>query len=412
MQLDEAHIKSLFENATEGIILTDDKGEIISVNPAIERIFQYQAGELIGKKIEVMIPERFVSNHKTLRSSFYDRPSNRTMGVGRDLFGRRKDGIDIPLEVSLSHYKKGDRLFVIAFVIDITRRKEIENNVIEQKKQLERVTDQIRRLNAQLEAKVHERTQILQEALNQLEKSQKDLKESLDKERELNEIKSRFVSMASHEFRTPLSSVLSSASLLARYTGGDEQEKRDKHIRRIKESVKHLNDLLEDFLSLGKLEEGKILTHNSEIPLREFMEDVLDEIKAILKEGQEVRVTCNGVTSFCTDKKLLRNILINLLNNAVKFSAEGKPIDLICHTSDSLLEVTVKDQGIGISEEDQHHLFGSFFRARNAANIQGTGLGLHIVKRYLDLMGGTVSLASQLDAGTTISIRIPLGTAE
>lgn len=407
MQLDKAHLTSLFENATEGIILTNDKAEIVLVNPAAQKIFDYTAEELIGKRIEILIPARYQHHHEDLRNGFYKSPSNRSMGAGRDLFGIKKDGTDIPVEVSLSHYKQEGKLYVIAFVIDITKRKEIENSVIEQKKQLEIVTQQIRKMNTQLEAKVEERTQILQEALNQLEKSQQDLREALSKERELNEIKSRFVSMASHEFRTPLSSVLSSASLLSKYTITEDQDKRDKHIRRIKDSVKHLNDLLEDFLSLGKLEEGKVQVQVDMFNLKEFMEEVIEEIRTILKPGQTLQLVCSSECHFATDKKLLKNILINLLSNASKFSDENKPIELICSSYERRVTITVKDHGMGISDEDQAHLFSSFFRGRNATNIQGTGLGLHIVRRYLDLIDGSAELRSKLGEGTEVSVILP-----
>ena len=253
--LDQAHMTSLFENATEGIILTGHHGNIVLVNPAAERMFGYQNREIIGQPIEILIPAQFKAHHHHLRDGFYKTPSNRVMGQGRDLFGKKKDGSNIPVEVSLSHYKKDDELFVIAFIVDITRRKEIERNMLEQQKELQKVSTEIRKLNAELEVKVEERTVILKEALQKLEQSQRELSEALDKEKQLSEIKSRFVSMASHEFRTPLSTVLSSASLLAKYTTTEEQEKRSRHIDKIKSSVRHLNDILEDFLSLGKLDE-------------------------------------------------------------------------------------------------------------------------------------------------------------
>jgi signal transduction histidine kinase len=160
----------------------------------------------------------------------------------------------------------------------------------------------------------------LKEALQRLEQSQAELNEALDKERELNEIKGRFVSMASHEFRTPLSAVLSSASLLSKYTITEDQDKRDRHILRIKDSVKHLNDLLEDFLSLGKLDEGKIGATFTEFNLRESLLDTVEEMKGILKKGQEINYSHQGDELVMTDRKLVKNIMINLITNAVKFS--------------------------------------------------------------------------------------------
>ncbi|HEX6332586.1 MAG TPA: PAS domain S-box protein, partial [Flavisolibacter sp.] len=250
MEFDKSHMASLFENATEGFVVTDSTGTIVLVNPSACKMFGYTTEELVGKKIETLIPSQYRHSHVKLRDGFYDHPQNRVMGHGRDLHGQKKGGENFPVEVSLSTYRQNDALFVIAFVVDITHRKMIEQNIISQQKQLERVTDEMRRLNAELEAKVEERTVILKEALQRLEESQQELSEALDKERQLNEIKSRFVSMASHEFRTPLSTVLSSASLLSKYTTAEDQDKRNRHIDKIKGSVKHLNDLLDDFLSL------------------------------------------------------------------------------------------------------------------------------------------------------------------
>jgi PAS domain S-box-containing protein len=405
---DIVHITSLFENATEGIIVTDSKGTIFLVNPSACRMFDYLENELIGQKIEILIPTQYKKSHVTLRENFYHDPKNRVMGHNRDLYGQKKDGKNFPVEVSLSTYLRDGQRYVIAFIIDITRRKETEQNMIQQQQQLEKITNDMRRLNAELEAKVEERTIILKEALQRLEQSQAELSEALDKERELNEIKSRFVSMASHEFRTPLSAVLSSASLLSKYTTTEEQDKRNRHILRIKDSVKHLNDLLEDFLSLGKLDEGKIGAIETEFNLPETIKETAEDMKGILKNGQQLNYKHEGENRVVTDKKLIRNILINLISNAVKFSEEKASIDIYSRVVDSIATISVQDHGIGISDEDQEHLFSSFFRGKNAVNIQGTGLGLHIVKRYMDLIGGTIELKSKLEKGTTITLTIPV----
>ena len=243
------------------------------------------------------------------------------MGHNRDLLAGRKDGTTFPVEVSLSTYVQNEERYVIAFVIDITRRKEIEQNMILQQLQLEKITDEMRLLNADLELKVEQRTTILKEALQRLEESQNELSLALDKERQLNEIKGRFVSMASHEFRTPLSTVLSSASLMDKYTAADDQEKRARHIEKIKNSVKHLNNLLEDFLSLGKLDEGKIGIH-----LHEFNLDGTDpgydrrNESDAQNRSEDYIYTCKGAHVITSDKNLIRNILFNLLSNAIKFS--------------------------------------------------------------------------------------------
>ena len=405
---DYAHMTSLFENATEGIILTGSDGKIVLVNPATERIFGFNNDELIGQPIEILIPEQVKPHHHTLREGFYQNPSNRVMGQGRDLYGRKKDGSNIPVEVSLSHYKKKDELFVIAFIVDITRRKDSERNMVEQQKQLEKVSNEIRKLNAELEVKVEERTMILKEALQRLEESQTELSEALDKEKQMNEIKSRFVSMASHEFRTPLSTVLSSASLLGKYTTTEQQDKRNRHIDKIKNSVKHLNDILEDFLSLGKLDEGKVRVDLTEFDLLEFINETIEEMKGLLKKDQQMIPGYSGDRTIHSDKKLLKNIIINLITNAIKFSEEGSDIYIQTKVENGSAFISVIDKGIGIGKEDQDHLFSSFFRGANATNIAGSGLGLHIVKRYTDLLKGDVHLQSELGKGTTLIITIPV----
>jgi PAS domain S-box-containing protein len=408
MQFDKSHMTSLFENATEGIVLADQTASIVLVNPSACKMFDYTPEELIGQKVEVLLPNRYRAGHVKLRNGFYHDPQNREMGSGRDLFGQRKDGHNFPVEVSLSSYRQNNKQYVIAFIVDITHRKEIERSMLEQQRQLEKVTNDIRKLNTELEAKVEERTVILKEALQRLEQSQAELSEALDKERQLNEIKSRFVSMASHEFRTPLASVLSSASLINKYTTAEQQSNRDKHVNRIKESVKHLNDLLEDFLSLGKLDEGKIGAQFGVFDLPESIHDTIDEVRGMVRKGQEIKYEHKGANIVHSDRKLVKNILINLISNALKFSDEGATVDVSSEVKGGEALISVKDKGIGISPEDQEHLFSSFFRGKNALNIQGTGLGLHIVKRYTDLIGGSINLQSVLGEGTSITVTLPI----
>ena len=413
IEAEQRQVTALFEHATEGIILTNDKGSIVLSNPAASRLFDYEREELLGKSIEILIPQRFHHKHEDYRKGFYQHPGNRTMGHGRDLFARKKDGREFPVEVSLSYYRQKEVVFVIAFIVDITQRKQTERELMDQKSQLEKITEDVRKLNTGLETKVEQRTLILREALQELERSQQELSEALSKEKELNEIKSRFVSMASHEFRTPLSTVLSSAALLSKYTETDQQDKRDKHIKRIKDSVRHLNVLLEDFLSLGRLEEGHIRPVMAPFALKEFLEEVVDEMKPLAKEGQEIHCEFSGEREFFSDKRLLKNILINLLSNAIKFSGDQAHIWLqVSLPPGDRLCLSVRDEGIGISKEDQAHLFSSFFRGGNALNIEGTGLGLHIVKRYVDLLQGSVWLDSILDKGTTITVELPAADPE
>ncbi|MBX3240251.1 MAG: PAS domain-containing sensor histidine kinase [Chitinophagaceae bacterium] len=399
---------SLFENATEGILLTDGTGTIVLANPSAEQIFGYDSHELIGKPIETLIPVKF-SHHAELRKQFYKTPSNRTMGSGRDLYAVRKDRTEFPVEISLSHYRQDQEQYVIAFIVDITTRKDIEKNIQQKQRELESITQEIQQLNTQLEAKVEERTAILKDALEKLERSQVELNEALKKEKQLNELKSRFVSMASHEFRTPLSTILSSATLVSKYPLTEDEAKREKHISRIKDAVNHMNELLEDFLSLGKLEENRIGFAPAEFAPQNFFEEVVDEMRAQVKNGQTIEFDYEGEDSFFTDKRILKVTLLNLLSNAIKFSGEHRPIRLKVSNKNETLKILVKDSGIGIPEEDIPYLFDTFFRSKNASNIQGTGLGLPIIKRYLQLLDGSIQINSQLGKGTEVLITLPKG---
>jgi PAS domain S-box-containing protein len=400
-------LSALFSHSSEGIIIAASGGEIILINPSAEKMFGYGSGELVGQKIEVLLPTKMQHAHVHHRQTFHEKPVSRSMGSGRDLFAMRKDGTTFPVEISLSHYELLGTSYAIAFVIDITVRKHSEHVLQMQKDELKRVSDEIMKLNAGLEQKVADRTMMLRETLVQLEQSKTDLAEALEKEKELSDLKSRFVSTVSHEFRTPLAAVLSSASLLAKYTKEEEQEKRERHINRIKESIKHLNDMLGDLLSLGKLEEGLIEAKRETFNCEEFMGDFISEMTNIAKPQQKIVFDHSGGLVVNTDKRIIRNILLNLVSNAIKFSADDGVIQITCDNGSDYLTLAVKDTGIGISEEDLQHMFERFFRARNAQNIQGTGLGLHIVSKYVELLHGKISLDSELNKGTTFTVIVP-----
>ncbi len=238
-------------------------------------------------------------------------------------------------------------------------------------------------------------------------KAAQEIHNALKKERQLNELKTRFVSMASHEFRTPLSTILSSISLLGRYTEAEQQPKREKHIQRIKSSVRNLTSILEDFLSLTRLEEGRIEVRPEPLELAPFFEEVIEDLKGLLKPQQHVELSLEGQPEALLDKQLLRNILNNLLSNAIKYSDAGSEVQVEVACDEEALRFSVTDQGIGIPQEEQVHLFERFFRAKNATNIQGTGLGLNILHKYVNLLHGQVGFHSVEGRGTVFTVHCP-----
>ncbi len=385
--------EALFLYATEGILVVNDKGEIIRINPSAEKLFGYDVGELLGKKIELLVPKSLSGKHHEHREKYNHSPNARSMGLGMELFGMKKDGREFPVEISLSPYSNEEGSFVIAFIVDITFRKEAET--------------QLKNYSTDLEKQVRNRTMILNEAVEELEKTKMNLFDALEKERELNELKSRFVSMASHEFRTPLATILSSLSLVTKYGELNEKEKQNKHISRIKSSISDLTDILNAFLSVSKLEEGKVEYVPEKFNIQEYVSEIITEMQSVAKENQKINYKHTGNEVGLLNKKILKNILFNLISNAIKFSPEGKPVEVETEIKDSHVKILVKDEGMGIPTGDQKHLFERFFRGHNATHVQGTGLGLNIVAKYVELMNGSISFESKEKRGTMFRINFP-----
>lgn len=244
--------------------------------------------------------------------------------------------------------------------------------------------------------------------ISEQKKVEMDMQLALKKEQDLNELKSRFISMASHEFRTPLSVILSSTTLIDRYNELGRHAKNKKYIKKILNNVNNLEIILNDFLCLGKLDEGKIIPTLEYLDIIQFSRSLVEEIELHTKKGQTITITNSDTTlPVRLDPKLLRHILTNLLSNATKYSPENTDISIVLVNKSETVSITLTDHGIGIPEEEQENLFQRFFRAENAANIEGTGIGLNIVKRYVELMQGTVTFKSKLNQGSTFTVELP-----
>lgn len=388
--------EAIFLFATEGILIADKQGVIVRVNPSGAAMFGYEPEELETLAIEDLIPNRFRHSHVEHRKDYNEHPHARSMGSGMDLYARRKDGTEFPVEISLSPYHNSKGAYVIAFVIDITIRKKAENKLVTYKNELE--------------IEVEERTMVLKEAIQKLERTKDELDKALKREQELNLMKSRFITLASHEFRTPLATVLSSLSLVEKYADLHENEKRDKHINRIKSSVRMLTEILNDFLSLNKLEEGKVIVSTEKFEIDEYIDELCQQMQGIAKKGQKIIFsyeTTQGSNIVHIDPKILKNIAINLISNAIKFSPENASVKVNIQVDSDNIIMCIKDEGIGIPEAEKKHVFERFYRMSNAGEIQGTGLGLSIVKQYVHLLKGKIDYISEENKGTEFIITLP-----
>lgn len=506
--IEEKHIniifKTLFETAVESLLVIDDKGTIVLNNARTDEMFGYAKDELLGNRMEILLPDRFAHRHEHLRKDYIKNPSRRSMGIGMDLWGKRKDKSEFPVEVSLNYFHVGGRTFVMALISDITKRFLAESHIkrlneeleilvqrrtkeLEESKKLyqtvarnfpsgsinvfdknfnylfaegtefwkkgisgekllgtnfmshlpEEVREEVKGklkqvlkgINSSFEIKLNgsvyhinavgitdsdktiDQVLIVARNITDHKKAEENTRRALEKEIHLNELKSRFVSLASHEFRTPLSTILSSTALIERYfnkesmDAGELRENSERHLKRIRSTIGNLTNILNDFLSLEKLEQGKTEVKASRFNIDKFSEEHAGLLRGVLKTGQKIKYSHKGIKKeVFTDSMMLKNILNNLISNASKYSAEETDIELKTRLDKTGLTILVTDYGMGIPEDEQKHLFERFFRARNVHEIEGTGLGLNIVKRYVDLLNGELTVASKENVGTTVTL--------
>lgn len=380
---DAQRLNAVNNTATDGIIIINHRGIMESVNSAAAILFGYEPEEMIRQNISLLTPSPHREKHDSYIQNYLSTGIKKIIGIGREVDGQRKDGSLFPLRLSISEVKLENRIIFTGILHDLSKEKAQE--------------EKIKKLNQELEERVEERTQELGKVVNKLlftnkqlqqeikdrkaaEKGlrfkEKETRSALLKERELSDMKSRFVTMASHEFRTPLSSILTSAELLELHLAAGRHEKCPRNIERIKNSVNHLTSVLNEFLSLSKLEMNNVKAEPSLFVFDEFAQQLIENLKPILKQGQSIQFEGIGKSEeVYLDKTFLNHTLMNLISNAIKYSKENQFISFTSKIDKSTLIIIIKDQGIGIPEQDQKHLFGRFFRAHNVENIPGTGLG-------------------------------------
>lgn len=407
-------LREIVENSVDAIVIINQRGKIVYVNQATVFMFLYKKEDMIGQNVKMLMPEPDKGRHDGYMANYLRTKQKRIIGIGREVIAQKKDGTLFPILLALNEVQRDGELFFSGILHDVTALKEAQEELLE--------------LNKSLENRVQERTEKLSEVVNRLlktnddltheiskrKKAEKALKQredelriSLEKEKELSVLKSRFVTMASHEFRTPLSTVLSSTNLIEKYATLNKTDKIEQHVAKIKKSVNHLTGILNDFLSLGKWEEGKVTVELSSFSAEAMVEDLTQHLQGVLKEGQDFKIDIEE-SEIHSDEKLLKNSMINLVSNASKYSPEHSEIAIMGRKTDEWYELAVVDNGRGIPIGEQENMFERFFRASNVTNIEGTGIGLNLVKSYITRLGGEINFESEEGKGTTFTIKIPI----
>jgi PAS domain S-box-containing protein len=409
----EEKFRTISEQSLMGFgIIQNDR--IIYTNEAFEKFSGYSEQEILdmkpGEFLKMVHPEDrdFVGGQYMQKVS-----GETTQPTNFQYRGVQKNGNIIWID----HYSRpivylGKPAVLITF-IDITDKKEAEN--------------EIRKLNEELEERVQDRTAQLEDTLEELRYeneerkraqdelyiAKEELAEALKAEKELNEMKTKFISMVSHEYRTPLTVILTSTYLLEQYFERSDKENFQKNLEKIQQSVKHMNDLLEEILIIGKSDIGKLRFKESKFELISSIHKIIDEIQIV--DNKKHPIAFNESIKnldIYSDRKLTQQIITNLLSNAVKYSENEKQVDIDLDVKDEIIKIKVKDRGIGIPDEDKGNLFEPFHRSANAQNTKGSGLGLVIVKRCVDTMKGNINVDSQLGVGTTITVELPYRKVE
>lgn len=367
LQASEERYRALVEFAPDPIVIVNMQGQIVLVNQQVEATLGYAPAELVGQPVEVLVPQGARNRHVGHRASFMENPAARLMGENMDLVLLHRNRTELPVQVSLSPIQTGSEMLVMAYIIDISAHRQLEAS----------------------------------------------LRAALERERELNQMKSNFVSMVSHDFRTPLTVIRSSADILESYFDRLDAERKANHFGKIRTQIERMVRLLDDVLTISRADMGATPFSPLPISLHRFCQGVVDEFQSMPTMQHTLIYThADGPARVLVDEKLLHQALVNLLTNAFKYSPEGSEVQLDLAFDQEQAIISVRDQGIGIPEADQPRLFDTFHRASNVGEIPGTGLGLAIVKRSVEAHQGSIRCESQLGVGTKFSMAIPLRLPE
>jgi PAS domain S-box-containing protein len=369
LKTNEEYFRAVVDMAFEGVLLVDERGTILFINRYIESLLGYQRAELIGKDIDLLVPQHLRDYHRQERMQFTQTPSERRYSDRHGMTATTKDGSIVPVEVALKPVMINGQRLVVCFLIDATERRQLD------------------------EQRLYAHT----------------LEIELDKERQLTELRQQFMSMVTHEFRTPLSVINTAIQIIQRYNGQLPPHEIGKRLETTQQQVKRLTSLLDNVLSISRGEVTSIPFNPEALNLQAFCTRLVDEVRSVHGEEREIDLRLDQIPEeIIADNVLLRHILNNLLVNAIKYSPPNSPVMLNVRLNNNQIVFIVQDQGIGIPASDHKHIFKPFHRAKNTGEISGTGLGLAVVSQYVKAHQGEVKFTSQEGKGTTFSVAIPV----
>ncbi|MCO5251244.1 MAG: ATP-binding protein [Candidatus Kapabacteria bacterium] len=402
----ESQFRALFNQASVAILLLDNM-QFIDCNPKAEQLFGFSRDRIVGLSPDKLSPKFQDEGFSSVEIA--KEYVNRALEGESLVFEWKhlKNGRElIDVEVSLNRIPIKDSFILQAFLIDITDRKQYERKIIEINKELEnRVADRTKQLETALNELSYENDE-RKRTQEELVRTQDDLLAVLSKEKSLNELKSRFIAMVSHEYRTPLTVILSSTYILDKLYEKHDEISFKKNLELIRHSIQSLTKLLDDVLVFEKPTTKDWQATYNTIELCSFVGSIIDEIKMTIGKNRIVNVqSTNQKILIECDQISLRNIISNLVANALKYSNEDTSVDISIIDSQTSVNMQIKDYGIGIPENEIDNVFDPFHRSRNVGNKPGTGLGLAIVKKYVDLINGSIALESEEGKGTTFNLK-------